>query len=140
MDNGGVIPGLNESWTLGGAKLNEWIAGFTMFMVASELFFSSTATSMPQLMIIWVSTTFGMASLRRMYPDEERGLRNSVMTALGIEPPGIPAPAPLQPYWSGAPIQQQKPMSEYVQLGIEEALFKFDEEDGSGRDAMKVKR
>ena len=119
MDNGEVIPGLNESWTLGGAKLNEWIAGFMMFIISSELFFNPVGKHMPQLMATFIITTFSLAALRRSFPDEERGIRNSAMTAMGLPPPGIPAPAPIQPYWSGAPVRDLPPMCDYLRLGLE---------------------
>ena len=41
-----------------------------------------------------------------MFPDEERGVRNAMMTAFGFTPLGIPAPARLQPFWSGAPLRK----------------------------------
>lgn len=118
MDNGEVIVGLNEDWTLGGAKLGEWVGGFMMFIIASELFFTNIGRSMPWLMLIWVTTTFGMAGLRRSFPDEERGIRNSAMTSMGFSPPGIPTPAALQPYWSGAPLRQLRKDCVLMQLGM----------------------
>ena len=128
MDNGEVIPGLNEDWTLGGAKLAEWIAGFMMFIIASELFFDNIGRNMPQLLIIWVSTTFGLAALRRSFPDEERGIRNSSLTAIGVEPPGIPAPASLQPYWSGAPARELRPECEFSELGLSQVFDRQSQE------------
>lgn len=128
MDSGEVIPGLNEDWTLGGAKVAEWIGGFMMFIVASELLFDNIGRNMPQLLIIWISTTFGLAALRRSFPDEERGIRNSCLTAMGMPPPGIPIPAPLQPYWSGAPVRDMKQECEFTRLGLE-AVFGSGEEE-----------
>lgn len=128
MDNGEVIPGLNEDWTLGGAKLSEWIAGFMMFIIAGELLFDKVGRAMPQLMLIWICTTFGMAALRRNFPDEERGIRNSALTTVGIEPPGIPAPAALQPYWSGAPMREMEESAEFMALGLGEVLEDLDDE------------
>ena len=128
MDNGEVIPGLNEDWTLGGAKLAEWIAGFMMFIVAAELLFDNVGRNMPQLMMIWIGTTFGMAAVRRVFPDEERGIRNACLTAVGVEPPGIPAPATIQPYWSGAPVREMRKESEYCRLNLQE-LFPSEEVD-----------
>jgi hypothetical protein len=122
MDNGEVIPGLNEDWTLGGAKLFEWIAGFMMFIIASELIFANLGRNMPYLMIIWVTSTFGLAALRRTFPDEERGIRNFCMTSMGMPPPGIPAPAIIQPYWSGAPKRGLHGECEYTRLGLEEVF------------------
>ena len=130
MDNGEVIPGLNEDWTLGGAKLSEWVGGFMMFIIASELFFTNVGKSMPQLMAIFIGGTFGMAALRRMFPDEERGIRNAAMTAMGIPPPGIPAPAVLQPYWSGAPMREMDETTEFKALSLD-LLFETAEEGDS---------
>ncbi|RIL06145.1 MAG: hypothetical protein DCC75_11090 [Proteobacteria bacterium] len=127
MDNGEVIPGLNEDWTLGGAKLFEWIAGFTMLIVCSELLFDNVGRHMPHLLIIWVTTTFSLAALRRTFPDEERGIRNFCLTTVGIEPPDIPAPASLQPYWSGAPKRAMSADTEYNRMGLA-AIFPDEEE------------
>jgi hypothetical protein len=123
VDNGEVIPGLNEDWKLGGAKLFEWVAGLMMLIIAQELVFDEKISrSMPALMLIWVGTTFGLAALRQGFPDEERGLRNKAMTAVGIAPPGIPTPAILQPIWSAARQRELNPKSRLVELGIDEAL------------------
>ncbi len=123
MDNGEVIQGLNESWTMLGAKLGEWAAGFSMFMISSELFFKKTSTAMPALLLIWISTTAILATLRSRFPDEERGLMNFCLVLVGINPPNIPSPANLQPLWSGAPIKEMKRSREYVQLNLDE-IFK----------------
>jgi hypothetical protein len=118
MDDGYVIPGLNEDWTLGGAKLFEWIAGVCMALVFSEVFLTKMARQMPVLGGILVCTTFGLATLRRHFPDEERGIRNFCMVAMGICPPNLPAPAALQPIWSGSPVRTLKADSYYMQLGL----------------------
>lgn len=129
MDNGEVIPGLNESWTLVGAKLSEWMAGFMALIIASEVFFpGKMAKSMPALMIVWIGTTFGLAAIRRMYPDEERGLRNHVLVAVGICPPGIPAPSALQPYWSGFPVKKMSANKKFKVVGLD---FVFDQKGDS---------
>lgn len=122
MDNGEEIPGLNEEWTFAGAKLMEWVSGFVMFMIVSEMAKLNPANSMPILLVVWMGTTLGLATLRRRYPDEERGVRNAVCVALGFAPPGIPAPAVIKPYMSGAPVRQCKKDSYFVQLNLEEAL------------------
>lgn len=83
---------------------------------------------MPQLLIIMVTTTFSLAGIRKRFPDEERGVRNSVMSSLGIEPPGIPAPSGIQPYWSGAPLRLIKQDSDFNRLGLHE-VFDFEEEE-----------
>lgn len=117
MDNGEVIIGLNEDWNLLGAKLSEWIAGFIMFFLSGDLIFGWTY-SMPLLLCIWIGTTLGLASGRKLFPDEERGLRNQFFIVCGFPPPGIPAPASIQPYWSGAPIRKRNEKSEYETLGL----------------------
>lgn len=120
MDNGEEIPGLNEDWMFAGAKLFEWIAGFMALLITSELFVSNASRSMPLLVMVMVGTTFGLASVRRSFPDEERGVRNLVMITLGFEPPGIPKPAQIQPLWSGSPVRAMSQKSNFAQLGLEE--------------------
>lgn len=119
MDDGYVIPGLNEEWTLGGAKLMEWIAGVCMSLVISEIFFTKMARQMPLLAAILLGTTFGLATLRRQFPDEERGVRNFCMVAMGFCPPDFPAPASLQPIWSASPMRALRPTTNYMQLGLD---------------------
>jgi hypothetical protein len=133
MDDGYVLPGLNEQWTLGGAKLMEWIAGFCTALIFSEIFLTNVARSMPMLGLVLVGTTFGMATLRKQYPDEERGIRNAAMVAMGMPPPGIPAPASIQPNWSGAPMRGVQENSYYAQLGLVDVFGGQDlmEEDGT---------
>lgn len=118
MDSGAEIPGLGESWTFAGAKAMEWVAGLVAFMVVSELFKINPAHSMPVLMLVWLGTTLGLASVRRRFPDEERGVRNAAMVALGFAPPGIPAPAKIQPYWSGIPVREMGKNSYWEQLDL----------------------
>ena len=127
MDDGQVIPGLNEEWTFGGARLIEWMYGFVVFMIVQEVFGLKAASSMPILLGVWLTTTFGFAGLRKKYPDEDRGVRNNGMVALGFRPPGIPAPAAFQPYWSGMPVRNLHEQSEYKYLGIEEMLLDIKE-------------
>jgi len=129
MDNGTVIPNLDQQWTLAGAKLMEWIAGFAMFIICSELYNGPVTRIMPVLMLIWFGTTLGLATLRRKYPDEERGARNQIMLAFGFAPPGIPTPAAIQPFWSGAPIKALKKDSYFEDLKIAEILPKREEKD-----------
>jgi hypothetical protein len=117
MDSGDVIPGLNEDWTFMGCKAMEWMAGFmTSLLVANGV--DKPAHSMPLLVSIWVGTTLTIALTRKKFPDEERGVRNLVMTACGFEPPGIPAPAALQPSWSGGRLQRLSPTCEYERLNL----------------------
>jgi hypothetical protein len=122
MDNGEEIPGLNEDWTFAGAKLMEWVSGFVMFMIVSEMAKLNPASSMPILLVVWLGTTLGLAALRKKYPDEERGVRNAVCVALGFAPPGVPAPASVMPYMSGAPLRKFKENSYFEQLRLAEAL------------------
>lgn len=96
----------------------EWIAGLCSALVFSEVFISKVARSMPLLGIVLVVTTFGLAALRRKFPDEERGIRNAAMVAMGFSPPGIPAPASIQPVWSGAPLRSMRESCYYTQLSL----------------------
>jgi len=130
MDNGEVIPGLNEEWTLAGAKLSEWIGGFMSFIIASEVIFTDKmARSMPALLLIGIATVFGMAALRRSFPDEERGVRNAGLTAVGMAPPGIPAPSALQPIWSGAPVRMLEASTKFRRYGLD-AVFEVQPDSG----------
>jgi hypothetical protein len=126
MDNGEEIPGLNEDWMFAGAKLFEWMAGFMSMLIASELFVGNASRSMPILVMVMVGTTFGLASLRRSFPDEERGVRNLLMITLGFEPPGIPRPSKIQPVWSAAPLRELKEKTNFSQLGLEEIFPRED--------------
>lgn len=128
MDDGYVLPGLNEEWTLAGAKLFEWIAGLCTALVFSEIFLSNIARSMPFVGLILLVTTFGLATLRRSFPDEEKGVRNFCLDALGICPPGIPAPASIQPIWSGAPLSNMAEQTNFIQLGLQELFVGSEEE------------
>lgn len=119
MDNGEVIAGLNEEWNFMGAKLMEWVAGLMMFMLSGDLFIG-WGKSMPLLMMIWLGTTLSLASMRRIYPDEERGLMNNLMVYFGVVPPKIPAPAVLQPIWSAAPQRELKAGCHFYTLKLEE--------------------
>jgi hypothetical protein len=128
MDSGEVIPGLNEDWTFMGAKLMEWMGGLmTAFMVSTA--YDKPAHVMPLLVLVWVGTTLTLALTRKKFPDEERGVRNMVMAACGFEPPGIPAPARLQPLWSGAPLRNLSPRCLYEQLRLDEVLFREKDDD-----------
>ena len=118
MDSGEEIPGLNEDWTLLGAKLMEWVSGLVMCMVVSEIFMLKTTKVAPFLLMVLITTVFGLAALRRRFPDEERGIRNTAMVAMGLPPPGIPAPSAIEPRWSGAPVRGHEQTSYYEQLGL----------------------
>ena len=134
MDSGEVIPGLNEDWTMAGAKLMEWMSGFIMLICAQELFFKgSPSKAMPILMLIWIGTTFGLAALRKQFPDEERGLANKVMAAVGMNPPGIPAPSVIQPVWSGCPLRELPEESEFRYLDLDKVFAPQEGEEGETR-------
>jgi hypothetical protein len=121
MDSGDVIPCLNEDWTFGGCKLFEWLSGLmTSFLVSSA--FDKPAHYMPLLVLIWIGTTLTLAMTRKRFPDEERGVRNMCMVACGFEPPGIPAPAKLQPRWSGGPIRRLSPTCHYEALELDQVV------------------
>lgn len=121
MDNGEVIVALNEDWTFAGATLPEWMSGFVVFLMSSELF-DKVSRSMPLLLLLWVVTTFLLAAARRSFPDEERGLRNAVTTALGFIPLGLPAPAKFRPLWSGAPMRELNKEAHYNTLRLDEVV------------------
>jgi len=142
MDDGYVLPGLNEDYTLAGAKVTEWGSGCMMALISQELFLGNAARSMPIIIAIVLITTFFLAGVRRKFPDEERGLRNVVMLSVGVPPPGIPIPAALQPYWSGAPVRSFEPQSYFETLGLH-ALFvdeaeQEQEQDQPGRRPQRV--
>lgn len=121
MDDGHVIPALNEDWSFAGAKLMEWMVGVMTAFLCSNLF-EKPAHYMPLLVLIMIGTTLCLASLRKQFPDEERGVMNLFMTTCGFAPIGIPAPARLQPRWSGGRISSPKGACLYVQLGLEAVL------------------
>jgi hypothetical protein len=121
MDDGHVIPALNEEWSFAGAKMMEWIAGVvTAFLCSTAV--EKPAHWMPFLVLIMIGSTLSLATLRKRFPDEERGVANLFMTALGFSPPGIPAPSKIQPRWSGGRIHNLKENSMYLQLGLDEVV------------------
>lgn len=124
MDNGEVLQGLDTEWEFMGARGVEWIVGFVAFMFV-QLFASSMASAMPFMLLAWVGTTVSVAGLRKTFPDEHRGIRNVVLTACGFSPPGIPAPAALQPVWSACPLRALDKSSRFTQLGLEELFPSF---------------
>lgn len=123
-----VIPNLNEDWTLMGAKLNEWSCGIMSFLICSE-FFNKPTRAVPILLLIMIGVTLGLAMLRRRFPDEERGMRNFAFSSIGVPPPGIPAPANMQPVWSGAPLRKLEDNKEFVTLKLQDILDLKREED-----------
>ena len=131
-DDGEVLPGLNENWTFMGATLVEWIAGFSTFLMVS-IFAppGRVGVAVPFMIVGWVGTTYTLATIRQCYPDEQRGVRNSLMSACGFEPYDIPAPAMLQPVWSGAPIREVDPNSPFKEVGLDIMFpsFQYDLKD-----------
>ena len=128
MDNGEVIPGLNDGYTFLGAKIMEWMSGFIMAMLTAAIFQINITQWAPLLVIIAFFTTTSMAKLRRSFPDEERGIANLCASRLGFSPPGIPRPARIQPFWSGCPIKGYPELKEFNYLGLDE-VFSIDEVD-----------
>lgn len=122
MDNGEVIPGLNDDWTFAGATIFEWLSGFVALVLAST-FFNKPAQYGPLLIGVMILTSLTLATNRRRYPDEVRGLRNSVMSKIGFDPPDIPTPASLQNYWSGAPLRNLEKETNFMQLGLDEVFY-----------------
>ena len=122
MDSGEVIPGLNEGWTLAGAKFMEWIAGLLSTLIVGSLFGLNPTTWMPLYIIVCLGTVYFLAGLRSQHPDEERGIANLVATKLGFAPPGIPRPARIQPIWSGAPIKELAETTDYSYLDLNEVF------------------
>lgn len=124
-----TISGLNEGWTLGGARVMEWTSGFVMAMISTELLHLKMGTSGPLMAVVLIMTTFSLAALRRQFPDEERGIRNAAMVGLGFEPPGIPTPAAFKPYWSGAPVRELSEKSYFVSLKLSDLFDETIEKD-----------
>lgn len=123
MDDGHVIPALNEEWTFAGAKLMEWMAGVTTAFMASTAF-EKPAHYMPLLVLIMIGTTLMLSTLRKKFPDEERGVMHLFMTNCGFAPPGIPAPARIQPRWSGGRISMLAEKCLYMQLELDAVVNK----------------
>ena len=117
-DNGDVLPRLNEPLTFMGANPMEWGCGLMVFFIIS-LFGSSPARLMPFMLAGWLGTTIGMATSRNLFPDQERGLRNAILTYCGFPPPQIPAPSVLQPVWSSAPVRALPESSAFRKLHLE---------------------
>ena len=129
FDDGEVLPGLNENWTFLGATIFEWALGIVVFVMIS-IFAppGRTGVMVPFMLLGWVATTYSFASVRQLFPDEERGVANTVMTYCGFEPLAIPAPSALQPIWSGAPVKELKDKSKYLEVGLDALFPIFDEQ------------
>ena len=129
MDDGQVIPALNENWTFAGATPMEWASGLAAAMVFSEFFISNLGRSMPLVLMVLVSVPILLATLRKTYPDEERGLRNHLMSLMGLAPPGIPKPSMLQPLWSGSPVAELKEDCDYHRLELDKIFPRSDDSE-----------
>lgn len=129
MDNGEEIQGLDEGWTFGGANMMEWASGLVAFMVSNELFLHNASRNMPILLAIWIGTSIGLSKLRKKFPDEHRGIANAAMTGMGFKPPFIPAPASLQPLWSGCRVQALDKEKYFMQLGLDKVFEQPEEAD-----------
>jgi hypothetical protein len=127
MDDGHVIPALNEDWSFAGAKLMEWMAGITTAFLASTAV-EKPAVWMPFLVLVMIGTTLSLATLRKRFPDEERGVMNILMTTCGFAPPGIPVPSKLQPRWSGGRITTLDKDSMFMQLELHQTIQMAQEE------------
>ncbi len=118
MDDGYVIPALNEGWSFAGAKPMEWASGLVAAILVKEFFISNLGRSMPLFIMTFVCVPMLLATVRKMYPDEERGVRNHLMSLMGMAPPDIPPPAALQPVYSGSPMREMDKTKEFVALGL----------------------
>ena len=140
-DDGQVLQGLQVKWTFLGATLLEWAAGFSIFLLLSIFAKPGKLGIMVPFMVGgWVGTTVALASFRNVFPDEERGLRNMLMTKCGFRPIDIPAPASLQPLWSATPLRELPEDWRFTKLGLDEALPSFRnqllEADEDGEDVL----
>ncbi len=111
FDNGEVLPDLDKPWTFLGATMTEWIIGFAVFVLISVFAQSGHVGRMiPFMLLGWVFTTYTLGSMRRLFPDGEKGLRNHFSTLIGVPPIGIPTPSKLQPVWSATPVKKLRPL------------------------------
>jgi hypothetical protein len=83
---------------------------------------------MPFLVLVMIGTTLSLATLRKRFPDEERGVMNLLMTTCGFAPPGIPVPSKLQPRWSGGRITTLDKDSMFMQLELHQTIQMAQEE------------
>lgn len=122
MDDGYVIPRLNENWTFAGATPMEWCCGLVAGILLQELFLANMGRNMPLILMTIVGVPVIMATIRKTFPDEERGVRNALMVRLGFAPTDIPLPACMQPVWSGLPMRDMEEEREFIKLGLDEVL------------------
>jgi len=126
FDDGEVLPGLDDTWTFMGANAMEWAVGLVVFLMIGS-FARTPASAMPAMMTGWIVTTACLASTRRLYPDQERGVRNAVMSSCGFNPTDIPAPAILQPVWSASPLEELSQESNFRHLDLDVLFPSFTE-------------
>lgn len=122
MDDGQVIQSLGDDWTFAGCKVMEWASGFVAALVVQEVCFTKPTEGMPFFLSILIVLPQLLASVRKSFPDGERGMRNAVMVKCGLTPPGLPDPAEIQPMWSGAPFRYMSDNKEFMRLGLNEVL------------------
>ena len=127
FDNGEVLQDLHKSWTFLGANMMEWASGLVVFLLIS-LFGESPVRVMPFMLLGCVGTAYSLASLRMMFPDEERGVRNAVMSSLGFKPVDIPAPSNFQPVWSGAPLIELPENWRFTEMGLDQLYPTLEEQ------------
>lgn len=133
FDSGEVLQGLEEEWTFMGANMMELICGAVVFLMIGTLA-GSVVRAMPFMIAGFLATSLTLASLRRMFPDEHRGVRNMLTSACGIPPLDIPPPARLQPVWSASPMREVPSDTAFVKLGLDQVFPSFREnlEDADG--------
>src|SRR5262249_44466836 len=115
-------------WNFMGANIFEWGCGFMAFIIIS-LFAKNPVRAMPFMIGGSILTTTTLAAMRRTYPDEQRGLRNALLTACGFVPPGLPAPSSIQPVWSGAPMKTIPKDIKFTQLGLINMFPSFERDE-----------
>jgi hypothetical protein len=120
-DNGETLQGLDEEWNFMGANAIEWGCGVMVFMIISTCS-KSMVTAMPIMLLGMLTTAYTLASLRKMFPDEHKGVANLAATACGFPPIFIPPPAKLQPLWSAAPVRDLPSDCRFMKLGLLEVL------------------
>ena len=141
MDNGDVLPDLDKPVTFLGATPMEWAIGFAMFIIISSFAPDKMIGRMVPFMLVgWFVTTYTVASLRKIFPDEEKGMRNYFSTMAGIPPVGIPAPAILQPIWSATLVKDLSEKTEFMQIGLQHMFPIHEENFKATDDSMYVEK
>jgi len=130
MDNGEVLQGVEEDWNFMGANIFEWGCGFMAFIIIG-LFAKNPVRAMPFMIGGSILCTTTLATMRRTYPDEQRGLRNALLTACGFVPPGLPAPASIQPVWSGAPMKVIPEETKFRKIGLDKLFPSFERDEST---------